>query len=313
MTSVEVADNVVYVGGHFRWLSNANGNDSAGSGAINRFGLGALDPINGLPLVWNPTRSGARGHHHLGSDQWELWRGSNGLLAGFDSDGLGNGIPRAVGLFPLAGGRTVAATNAPTASSGYLYVGTGNGQTTKVPFNGSTLGTPASSAQANLTSAGASFSVGNKLYWSKTDAAAPGGSYLGGARCSTGLARWAPPGSAAATTTGSTRRRWRGRSSSTVGCTTPRPAPTSCSTATWSRTATSWAAPSSPCPSVGLNWGNVRGLAWVNGKIVYGNTDGSLRAVPFDEVAVDGAASVEIAPASAGVDWSSKTLFFATS
>ena len=64
---------------------------------------------------------------------------------------------------------------------------------------------------------------------------------------------------------------------------------------------------------MGLNWGNVRGLAWVNGKIVYGNTDGSLRAVPFDEVAVDGAASVEIAPASAGVDWSSKTLFFATS
>ncbi len=44
VTAVEVSDNVVYVAGHFRWLSNTNGNDAAGAGAINRYGLGALDP-----------------------------------------------------------------------------------------------------------------------------------------------------------------------------------------------------------------------------------------------------------------------------
>ncbi|OWU98782.1 delta-60 repeat domain-containing protein [Micromonospora wenchangensis] len=312
VTSVEVADNVVYVGGHFRWLSNANGNDSAGSGAINRFGLGALDPINGLPLVWNPTRSGApAGTTTWGPIMWELWRGSTGLYAGFDSDGLGNEYHGRLGLFPLAGGRTVAATNAPTASSGYLYVGTGNGQTAKVPFNGSTLGTPVSSAQANLTAAGAAFSVGNKLYWSKTDATAAGGSYLGvsmftggtvGAPwVSSGYNDWFNPATLAGafyldgrmyyTKAGTNKLfyRYLEPDGYIVGCS------------------------EFTLPSVGLNWGNVRGMAWVDGKIVYGNTNGSLRAVPFDETAVDGAASVEIAAAGGGVDWSSKTLFFATS
>ncbi|MEV4483782.1 delta-60 repeat domain-containing protein [Micromonospora coxensis] len=310
VTSVEVADNVVYVGGHFRWLNNANGNDSAGAGAINRFGLGALDPINGMPLVWNPTRSGApAGTTAWGAILWELWRGSNGIYAGFDNDGLGNEYHGRMGLFPLAGGRTIPAVNAPSAASGHLYVGTGDGQTTKVPFDGSTLGTPEASAQPNLTSAGASFSLGNKLYWSKTDPTAPNGSYLdvsmftggtvGAPWISSGYNNWFK----AATMSGAfylngrmyyTRSgtnklfyRYLEPDGSIVGCT------------------------EFTLPSVGLAWGSVRGMAWVNGKIVYGHTDGGLRAVPFDEAAVDGAASVLIAPASAGVNWSSRTLFFA--
>ncbi|TWG28705.1 beta-propeller uncharacterized protein DUF5122 [Micromonospora palomenae] len=312
VTSVEVADNVVYVGGHFRWLNNANGNDSAGAGAINRFGLGALDPINGLPLVWNPTRSGApAGTTDWGPILWELWRGSNGLLAGFDNDGLGNEYHGRMGLFPLAGGRTIPAVNAPSAASGYLYVGTADGQATKVPFDGTTLGTPVASSQPNLTAAGAAFSVGNKLYWSKTDATAPNGSYLdvsifsggsvGAPWISSGYNNWFK----AATMSGAfylDGRMYYTKSGTNklfyrylepdgyiVGCT------------------------EFTLPSLNLAWGSVRGMAWVNGKIVYGNADGSLRAVPFDETAVDGTASVQLAPASAGVNWSSRTLFFATS
>ncbi|MEH0938281.1 delta-60 repeat domain-containing protein [Micromonospora psammae] len=312
VTSVEVADNVVYVGGHFRWLSNTNGNDSAGAGAINRFGLGALDPINGMPLNWNPTRSGApAGTTSWGPIMWELWRGSTGLLAGFDSDGLGNEYHGRMGLFPLAGGRTVPAVNAPSAASGYLYLGTANGQATKVPFNGTTLGTPVASSQPNLTSAGASFSIGNKLYWSKTDATAPSGSYLdvsifsggsvGAPWVSSGYNNWFNAASMSGafylngrmyyTRAGTNELfyRYLEPDGYLVGCT------------------------EFTLPSQGIAWGSVRGMAWVNGKIVYGHTDGALRAVPFDEAAVDGAAVVRVAAASAGATWSSRTLFFATS
>ncbi|MFD0784885.1 hypothetical protein ACFQZ8_13330, partial [Micromonospora azadirachtae] len=49
ITSVEVADNVIYLGGHFRWLNNPNRSDAAGPGAIDRLGIAAVTPATGLP------------------------------------------------------------------------------------------------------------------------------------------------------------------------------------------------------------------------------------------------------------------------
>src|SRR5205085_288831 len=93
VTSLEVADGVIYVAGHFRWLSNANGADSKGDGGIDRYGFGALDPSNGMPLAWNPTRSPGdqlpAGGVDWGPIVWELWKGPAGLYIGQDSDGVG--------------------------------------------------------------------------------------------------------------------------------------------------------------------------------------------------------------------------------
>jgi len=58
-------------------------------------------------------------------------------------------------------------------------------------------------------------------------------------------------------------------------------------------------------PTVDMPWSQVRGMTWVAGNIVYGATDGALRAVPFDPTAsngraVDAAAVTVVAPQSLG-------------
>lgn len=314
VTSVEVADNVVYVGGHFRWLNNSNGNDSAGPGAIDRYGYGALDPINGMPLAWNPGRGGApAGTTNWGPIVWELWRGSTGIHAGFDNDGTGGEYHGRMAMFPLAGGRVAPAVNAPQTTPGYLYLGGTDGQLTKVAFDGAaTLGAPTVVSQPNLTSAGATFVVHNKLYWSKTDATAPGGSYLaistvsgsgniGAPWVGSGYNNWFNP----ATLTGAFYLNGRmyytksGQNTLYYRYLEPDGYTVGASEFT--------------LPSVGVAWGTARGLTWVGGRIVYGTSTGALWAVPFDETAVDGSAAVQLAAATTGATWSSRTLFYATS
>jgi hypothetical protein len=73
--SVTVTNRAVFVGGHFRWLDNPYGSDSAGSGAVERQGLGAIDPSTGKALAWNPTKSieGGRGAYQLYFTDAGLW------------------------------------------------------------------------------------------------------------------------------------------------------------------------------------------------------------------------------------------------
>ena len=88
--SVAVTGAAVYVGGHQRWLNNPYGNDSAGAGAVSRPGIGAINPVTGLALGWNPTKSRNDGTRALFATPDGLWVGSDGERFGReDHAGIG--------------------------------------------------------------------------------------------------------------------------------------------------------------------------------------------------------------------------------
>ena len=315
VTSVEAADGVVYVGGHFRWLSNANASDAKGRGGIDRYGYGALDAANGLPMTWNPGRSPGgnlpAGGTSWGPIVWEIWKGGNGVYVGQDSDGVGNEYHGRQALFPSAGGRTIAVQDAPTAASGYLYRGNGTANFLKTPIGPGGLGTIGSSTQNNLVGAKGAFAVGNKVYWVKNVTTAPTGSVLniatftGGVAgvpwVSSGFNSWYNPNQMSGAfylngrmyystaANNALYYRYLTTDGSVIGCT------------------------QFTLPTSGIDWRTVRGMTWVNGKVVFGSSTGQLRWAPFDPgaaVAVDGAAATELAPAATPPTWHSTTLFF---
>ena len=74
-TAVAIVGSVVYIGGHFRWVNNPQAGDRAGQGAIERTGLAALNPVNGMPYAWNPTRERGYGVYDFLATRHGLWVG----------------------------------------------------------------------------------------------------------------------------------------------------------------------------------------------------------------------------------------------
>ncbi|MEN3309733.1 MAG: hypothetical protein V7603_5935 [Micromonosporaceae bacterium] len=91
--AVDVTGPAVYVGGHEQWLDNPLGDKSAGPGAVYRPGIGAIDPVSGKALAWNPTRTRGVGVRAFLSCP-------AGLVVGSDTEQLGHEYHARLGMFP---------------------------------------------------------------------------------------------------------------------------------------------------------------------------------------------------------------------
>ncbi|WP_243715394.1 malectin domain-containing carbohydrate-binding protein [Micromonospora sp. KC207] len=115
--SVGISEQAVYVGGHMRWLNNSLGGDSAQAGAIGRASIAALDPLNGLPLSWNP------GRHPRGYGVAEMLVTPQGIWLGSDQSWIGNFQYRRerIAFFPLTGGKAPHPTTTAAGLPGTVY------------------------------------------------------------------------------------------------------------------------------------------------------------------------------------------------
>ncbi|WP_432949217.1 PKD domain-containing protein [Kribbella sp. CA-253562] len=146
--AVAVTGTAVYLGGHQRWQNNPFAGDRAGQGAVARPGIAALDPVNGLPLSWNPTRD-------RGVGVFDLLATSAGLWVGSDTDRIGNFEYHAkIAFFPLAGGSVIPPNNTPTLPNNLYLAGPRSpvaDTITRTAYDGTTFGAPASVPNGGLT------------------------------------------------------------------------------------------------------------------------------------------------------------------
>lgn len=165
-TSVEVTGTAIYVGGHFRWMNNPLAADKKGPAGVRRKGLAALDPRNGLPLTWNPTRD-------RGWGVWGFRSTPDGLWMGSDTDVTANEPRMRIAYFPLVGGAAMPADNTGALPGSVYLLGNSADATAvrRVDFSGTSVTGQTSSTQATFNPAAyrASFMVDGRMYYARND------------------------------------------------------------------------------------------------------------------------------------------------
>ena len=169
---VAITGHAVYVGGHPRWLNNPFAADRAGPGAVPRMGIAALDPLNGLPLTWDP------GRNPRGRGTYELLPTNDGLWVGQDTSYIGGVYRGRLALMPLAGGTAIPPSvvgRLPNHlyAAGTLRPGSPSSGTDLVRrwFDGKTTGEPTAlgSTGEDWSTARGTFMVSGKLYSGSSD------------------------------------------------------------------------------------------------------------------------------------------------
>jgi hypothetical protein len=164
LTRVAITSAAIYVGGHMRWMNNPSASDALGAGGVARTGLAALDPRNGLPFSWNPTR--ARGY-----GVYEFTVTNNGLWMGHDTKLVHGEQRNRLAYFPLAGGTGLPAEVVGTLPGTTYLFGTGaTNNVVKRTFNGTTTGASAAVPDGGVawSTSRAAWVIDNVLYtgWS---------------------------------------------------------------------------------------------------------------------------------------------------
>ena len=160
--SVEITDSAVYVGGHARWQNNPFMSNEPGPGAVARPGIAALDPVNGLPLTWNPTRT-------RGVGVFDMLATADGLWVASDTDRIGDHHYRGrIALMPWSGGTSFPAIRTPGLPDD-LYV-TRDESLVKHAVTSTSVGGPASApAGVDWRSVKGAFMLNGEVYLAMSD------------------------------------------------------------------------------------------------------------------------------------------------
>jgi hypothetical protein len=298
--SVAITGTAVYVGGHQRWMNNSFAADRAGPGAVAREGIAALDPLNGLPLSWNPGRDRGVGAFALVATDKGLWIGS-------DTERIGRYEYHArIAFMPLEGGTAVPESRVGTLPGDLFRIGT-DGAMTRRAATATTVGAPTTvTTGVDWSTVRGAFAVGGRLYTGHADGtmtvrdfdgvtAGPATPVaLNGLTATqfpisrvTGMFFW--NGRLYYTLTGDTRLyyRWFTPESAIIGADT-----FIASGAT-----------------DGRNWSTVSGLTMASGRLLYATTTGTLSALDFSGGVPTGTATTISGPALDGQSWPSRALF----
>lgn len=156
--SVAVTGTAVYVGGHQRWQNNYFGKDAARAGAVDRQGIAAFSPLNGMPLSWNPTRTRGLGAQALLATSEGLWVGS-------DTDLIGGELHQKIALMPVAGGQAVPPAR-PGVLPGTIYAVQPDGRLIGRSYNPTTrrFGAARQLTTLNWSKARGAFMLSGTLY-----------------------------------------------------------------------------------------------------------------------------------------------------
>ena len=161
--SVTITDEAVYVGGHQRWQNNHLGRDSAGPGAVERPGIAALDPINGVPLAWNPGRDRGVGAFELVATPEYLYMGS-------DTNLVAEEWHAKLAAFPVAGGSSVPEPTPASLPVG-IYVAGNDDSLTVRRYDGAAFSAPSPVADPpfDLSTVRGVFLESGHVYYGQSD------------------------------------------------------------------------------------------------------------------------------------------------
>jgi hypothetical protein len=298
--SVAITGTAVYVGGHQRWMNNSFAADRAGPGAVAREGIAALDPVNGLPLSWNPGRDRGVGAFALVATDKGLWIGS-------DTDRIGRyEYHGRIAFMPLEGGTAVPESRVGTLPGDLFRLGT-DGAMTRRAATATTVGAPSTvTTGVDWSTVRGAFAVGGRLYTGHADGTMTVRDFDG---VSAGPATPVALNGLTATQFPISRVTgmffWNGRLYYTLSGDT--------------RLYYRWFTPESAIVGAdtfiasgatdGRNWSTVSGLTMASGRLLYATTTGTLSALDFTNGLPTGTATTISGPAIDGQSWQSRALF----